>query len=149
MSCILPMQLNLDLKTRPKQLLGSLPLDIVLPGEGDSLKQWLLLVPQHCPKRYLYKTLYDNKYSSIINIYFYETFSTQTSSACALKHFLDTLSDILDKCLRFSLIKIESVSTNPSQAMLGSLFSSFVYTFRLKMVPLVLIKNCDWFVYLI
>jgi hypothetical protein len=42
---------------------------------------------------------------------------------------LDTLSDVLDKCLRFSLIKIESVSINPSQAMLGSLFSSFVYTF--------------------
>jgi len=54
--------------------------------------------------------LYDNEYSSIIDIYFYETFSIQTSSACALSHLLDTLSDILDKCLRFSLIKIESVS---------------------------------------
>jgi hypothetical protein len=38
--------------------------------------------------------LYDNKYSSVINIYFYETFSTQSSSACTLKHFLDALSDI-------------------------------------------------------
>ncbi len=74
-------------------------------------------------------TVYDNEYSSIINIYFYKTFSTQTSSACALKHFLDTLSDILDKCLRFSLIKIESVSINPSQATLGSLLLSVVYTF--------------------
>jgi hypothetical protein len=53
--------------------------------------------------------LYDNKYSLIIDKYFYET-SIQTSSACALSHLLDTLSDILDKCLRFSLIKIESVS---------------------------------------
>jgi hypothetical protein len=77
-------------------------------------------------------TLYDNEYSSIINIYLYETFSTQTSSVCTLSHLLDTLSDVLDKCLRFSLIKIESVSINPSQSMLGSLFSSFVYTFRLK-----------------
>jgi hypothetical protein len=93
--------------------------------------------------------LYDNKYSLIIDIYFYETFSTQTSSACTLKHFLDTLSNILDKCLHFSLIKIESVSINPSQAMLGTLFSSVVYTFRLKMLSLVLIKNRNSFVYLI
>ncbi len=42
------------------------------------------------------------------------------------KTFLDTLSDILDKCLRFSLIKIEPVSLNPSQATLGSFFSSVV-----------------------
>jgi hypothetical protein len=28
-------QPNLELKTRPKQLLGSLPLVIALPGEGD------------------------------------------------------------------------------------------------------------------
>jgi hypothetical protein len=28
----IPVQPNLELKTRPKQLLGSLPLDIVLPG---------------------------------------------------------------------------------------------------------------------
>jgi hypothetical protein len=62
--------------------------------------------------------LYDNEYSSIINIYCYETFSTQTSSACTLKHFLDTLSDILDKCLRFSLIKIESVSKTQAKPCL-------------------------------
>jgi hypothetical protein len=61
-------------------------------------------------------TLYDNEYSSNINIHLYETFSTQTSLACALSHLLDTLSDILDKCLPFSLIKIESVSINPSQS---------------------------------
>jgi hypothetical protein len=45
------------------------------------------------------------------------------------KTFLDTLSDVLDKCLHFSLTKIESVSIFPSQAMLGSLFSSVVYIF--------------------
>jgi hypothetical protein len=55
--------------------------------------------------------------------------------------FLDTLSDILDKCLRFSLIKIDSVSIYPSQATLGSLLLSVVYTFQLKMLVLVLIKN--------
>ncbi len=70
-------------------------------------------------------------------------------SACILKHFLDTLSDVLDKWLRFSLIKIESVSIYPSQAMLGSLFSSVVYAFWLKMLSLVLIKNRNSFVYLI
>ncbi len=57
------------------------------------------------------------------------------------KNILDTLSDILDKCLRFSLIKIESVSLNPSQATVGVFFSSVVYTFQLKMLALVLIKN--------
>jgi len=57
------------------------------------------------------------------------------------KSYLYTLSDILDKCLHFSLIKIESVSLNPSQAMLGVFFSSVVYTFLLKMLSLGLIKN--------
>jgi hypothetical protein len=94
-------------------------------------------------------SLYENKYSLIIDINFYETFSTQTSSACAPTHLLDTLSDVLDKCLRFSLIKTESVSINPSQAMLGFLLLSVVYTFQLKMLLLVLIKNCNLFVYLI
>ena len=62
--------------------------------------------------------LYDNEYSSVIHIYFYETFSTQSSRACALKHFLDTLSDVLDKSLRFSLIKIESVSLTQAKPRL-------------------------------
>ncbi len=48
------------------------------------------------------------------------------------KTFQDTLSDVLDKCLRFSLIKIEPFSINPSQATLGLFFSSVVYTFLLK-----------------
>ncbi len=71
---------------------------------------------------YHFFIIYDNKYSSIIDIFFFEIFSTQNSSTCTLKTFLDTLSDILDKCLRFSLI-------NPSQAMLGTFLSSVVYTF--------------------
>jgi hypothetical protein len=45
-----------------------------------------------------FEQVYDNEYSSIIDIYFYATLSTQTSSACAPKTFLDTLSDVLDKC---------------------------------------------------
>ena len=65
------------------------------------------------------------------------------------KTFLDTLSDILDKCLHFSLIKIESVSIYKSQATLGIFFSSIVYNFLLKMLSLVLIKNRNSFVYLI
>ncbi len=63
------------------------------------------------------------------------------SRALVLKNILDNLSDILDKCLRFSLVKIEPVSINPSQATLGVLFSSVVYTFLLKMLSVVLIKN--------
>ncbi len=54
--------------------------------------------------------LYDNEYSLIIDIYFYEILSTQTSSTCPPKTNLDTLSDVIDKCWRLSLIKIESVS---------------------------------------
>ncbi len=38
------------------------------------------------------------------------------------KTFIDTLSDILDKCLCFALIKIEPISINPSQAPLGIFF---------------------------
>ncbi len=89
------------------------------------------------------KIVYDNKYTSIIDIYFYETFPTRTSSISILKTFLDTLSDILDKCLHFSLSKIEPVSIFLNQATLGPILSSVVYTFWLKMLPLVLIKNCN------
>jgi hypothetical protein len=46
------------------------------------------------------------------------------------KTFRDTLSNILDKCLRFSLIKIEPVSINPSQATFGLLFSSVVFPIK-------------------
>ncbi len=68
------------------------------------------------------------------------TFIHFKSWALALQNILDTLSDILDKCLRFSLIKIVCL-THPSQATLGAFFSSVVYTFLLKMPSLVLIKN--------
>ena len=56
------------------------------------------------------------------------TFLHFSSWALALQNILDTLSDVLDKCLCFSLIKIESVSLNPSQATLGA-FLSVVYIF--------------------
>ncbi len=76
--------------------------------------------------------LYDNEYASIINIYFYEYFSqSQTLSAWASNN-LDTLSDILDKCLCFSLIKIESVSISQAKPRLVAFFSSIVYTVLLK-----------------
>ncbi len=121
--------------------------------ESVGISQFFIPWPANEICGLVYKTinnfLYVNKYSSIIYIYFHETFSTQTSSAWALSHLLDTLSNILDKCCHFSLIKIGSVPINPSQAMLGSFFSSFLFTFQLKMLLLVLIKNCNSFVYLI
>jgi hypothetical protein len=49
------------------------------------------------------------------------TFINLKLSACA-PNILDILSDILDKCLHFFLIKIESVSIS-SQATLGTFFS--------------------------
>jgi hypothetical protein len=61
--------------------------------------------------------------------------------ALALQNILDTLSDILVKCLRFSLIKIESVSIFQANPRLISSSQSVVYTFLLKMLYLVLIKN--------
>jgi hypothetical protein len=46
--------------------------------------------------------------------------------ALVLQNIWDTLSDIFDKCLLFSLIKIEPVSINPSQAALSLFFFSVV-----------------------
>ncbi len=81
--------------------------------------------------------LYDNEYTLIIDIYFYEYFLwSQTLSACA-SNILDTLSDILDKCLRFFLIKIVCLNL-PSQAMLGSFLLICCIYFPIKIV---LIKN--------
>ena len=51
---------------------------------------------------------------------------------------LDTLSNVLDKCLRFSLIKIESVSIFNNQAALGSFPIICCIYFPIKIV---LIKN--------
>ncbi len=51
---------------------------------------------------------------------------------------LDTLSDVLDKCLRFSLINIESVSIFNNKATLGSFPILCCIYFPVKIV---LIKN--------
>jgi len=76
--------------------------------------------------------LYNNEYALIIDIYFYEYFlKPQPLSACA-SNILDTLSDVLDKCLRFSLFKIESVSIFIAKPRLVASFSPVVYTFLLK-----------------
>ncbi len=76
--------------------------------------------------------LYDNEYASIIDIFFFEYFHwSQTLSACSPNN-LDTLSDVLDKCLRFSLIKVESVSIFWAKPRLVASFSSVEYTFLLK-----------------
>jgi hypothetical protein len=42
--------------------------------------------------------IYDNKYTSIIDLYFYEFFLSLNTWALALQNLWDTLSDILDKC---------------------------------------------------
>jgi hypothetical protein len=59
-------------------------------------------------------------------------FSETPNSKCLRFILLDTLSDILDKCLRFSLIKIESVSIFQTKPRLVASLSSFVYTFLLN-----------------
>jgi hypothetical protein len=59
----------------------------------------------------------------------------------ALQNILDTLSDVLVKCLRFTLIKIEPVSISQVKPHLVSSSQSVVYTFLLKVLYLVLIKN--------
>jgi hypothetical protein len=69
------------------------------------------------------------------------TFIDLNLLALALQNILDILSDILDKCLRFSLIKIEPVSILQTKPGLVPSFQSVVYTFLLKMLSLVLIKN--------
>ncbi len=69
------------------------------------------------------------------------TFSDLKLEVLAIQNILDTLSDILDKCLSFSLIKIESVSIFQAKPCLVPSSQSVVYTFLLKMLSLVLIKN--------
>jgi hypothetical protein len=54
--------------------------------------------------------------------------------ALALQNILDNLSDILVMCLRFSLIKIESVSISQAKPRLVSSSQSVVITFLLKML---------------
>jgi hypothetical protein len=57
--------------------------------------------------------LYDNEYTSIIDIYFYEFFLLLWPRVITLQNIWDTLSDVLDKCSRFSFIKKEPVSIKP------------------------------------
>ncbi len=52
--------------------------------------------------------------------------------ALVLQNILDTLSDILVKCLCFALIKIEFVSIFPTKPHLASSPQSVVYTFSIK-----------------
>jgi hypothetical protein len=68
--------------------------------------------------------VYDNKYASYIDIYFYDSFLWNPNFKRLRFNILDTLFDVLDKCLCFALIKIESVSIFNNQATLGS-FSIF------------------------
>ena len=60
------------------------------------------------------------------------TFIDLKSWALVLQNILDTLSDILDKCLCLSLIKIESVSISLAKPRLVPSSQSVVYTFLLK-----------------
>ncbi len=52
----------------------------------------------------------------------------------ALQNILDTLSNVLVECLRFSLIKIESVSILKAKPHVVSSSQSVVYTFQLNML---------------
>ena len=73
-----------------------------------------------------------------MDIYFYDSFLWNPNFKHLRCNILDTLSDVLDKCLRFSLIKIESVSIFNNQAMLGSFPILCCIYFPIKIV---LIKN--------
>jgi hypothetical protein len=85
-----------------------------------------------CKQSCVTNLLYDNKYTSFIDIYFYEFFQpSQTSNTCTPKHLRHPVWHF-GKCLCFSLIKIEPVSINPSQAVISLFFFSFVHTFLLK-----------------
>jgi hypothetical protein len=61
-----------------------------------------------------------------------KTFSNLNLLRACASNILDTLSDVLDKCLRLSLIKIESVSISKAKPRFVASFSSVVYTFLLK-----------------
>jgi hypothetical protein len=77
-------------------------------------------------------TIYFNKKASYIDIYFYDPFLWNPNFKHLRFNILDTLSDILDKGLRFSLIKIESVSILITKPRLVASLSSVVYTFLLN-----------------
>jgi hypothetical protein len=85
--------------------------------------------------------LYDNEYAWLSIYTYMNTFIDLKLLELALQNILDALSDVLVKCLRFSLIKIESVSTFQAKPCLVPSSQSVVFTFLLKMLSLVLIKN--------
>ncbi len=66
--------------------------------------------------------LYDNELTFVYRYILLWLLSLNPNFKCLRFIDLDTLSYVLDKCLRFSLIKIESVSTFNNQAMLGSIY---------------------------
>jgi hypothetical protein len=71
--------------------------------EMVSIKKNILLAKYKSRNNNLSLLLYNNEYASIIGIYFYEYFHwSQTFSAWA-SNILDTLSDILVKCIYFSI----------------------------------------------
>ncbi len=78
--------------------------------------------------------VYDNEYTSIINIYFYEYFHRFKPWALALQNILDTLSNILDECLRFSLIKIEPVSIKPSHTWSLLLICCIYFSIKIVLI---------------
>jgi hypothetical protein len=60
------------------------------------------------------------------------TFIRSQTLALPLQNILNTLSNILVKCLRFALIKIESVSIFQAKPPLVSYSQFVVYTFSIK-----------------
>ncbi len=114
---------------------------LLINGKTGDINIIISNISNKCGHIFSFAILYDNKYASIINIYFYEYFHwSQTSSACASKHFRHPVWHLV-KCLRFSLIKIESVSIFQAKPRLVPSSQSVVYTFLLKMLSLVWIKN--------
>jgi len=91
-------------QNHPKLLLQTIFLSVNL----------ILMHNHHCLSMFIlfyFQTFYTITNTLRLSIYTsMNTFTDFKSWALALQNILDTLSDILNKCLRFSLIKIESVS---------------------------------------
>jgi hypothetical protein len=91
----------------------------------------LCVCPQRYPVSQYPKYMITNKLG--LSIYTSMTLFSKTPNLKRLRFIiLDTLSDILDMCLRFSLIKIESVSISQTTPCLVASLSSVVYTFLLN-----------------
>ncbi len=92
----------------------------------------------YCGMKYCYKYAITNMLR--LSIYTsMNTFIDLKLLALALQNILDTLYNVLVKCLCFSLIKIEYVSIFQAKPCLVPSSQSVVYTFILKMLSLVLI----------